>query len=129
MKINQEFFNRVGEAVAAFLVVCAFVIGGLFLVAIAYRAVESAIPDAQLFVDVAFFTMAFAFSFGALQKIDALEKKMIEIDEENDRRDDANFHHVEVCLQDVQWLVKKRLDDEQAAAARAADLAMHPIEY
>lgn len=40
-------------------------------------------------------------------KIEAL---MLKIDAENDRRDNATSKHIEVVLQDVQWLVRKELE-------------------
>ena len=57
-----------------------------------------------------------------------IERLMVEIDAENDRRDNLNFHHVEVVKQDVAWLVKRRLADE-ARAVQTASAGQPATEY
>lgn len=55
-------------------------------------------------------------------RADEIDRKMVEIDEENDRLAIRNFHHVEVVLQDVQWLVRR----EMARASEPTGDESHP---
>lgn len=116
MKNESQTLNRIAEAVATFITIAAFVSATLVIVAFVYQLAAEMIPDAQLFTDVAFFTLALAFALGVSERASKSEailiQKMVEIDEENDRRDDATSTHIELVYQDVCWLVRREQERE-----------------
>lgn len=44
-----------------------------------------------------------------------IDQKMVEIDRENDRRDDQMSRHIEVAIQDIHWLVRRELARDEMA--------------
>lgn len=66
-------------------------------------------PDAELTTWLLVGALQLAIVLTVHVRADRIEKKMIEIDEENDQRDNNMRTHIELVYQDVRWLVHREL--------------------
>jgi hypothetical protein len=122
--LKDMTLNKWAEIIAAILTTAGFLAMAFFVVAIAYRYAHANIP-AQLFVDVSFFTLAFAFSLGCVIRVHKMEETIthrIEVAMMVHHRqaldiDASNYDMHQRIIHDVSWLIKKQQCNEMPAGS------------